>query len=178
MAQQEPLDIRSAILQVFSDISELRRQGIKLSLAGRLGTPPKRGTHRVQSICDSRERGAQRGVRLGKIRRRVHRGEVDRTLPHSTCRPRHNARRHRQAVVRNPVVNDRELEPGGHLKCVGHAGIDVGMNGVSIAFVGVTAACGDCGNSREDRNDPDPPTQACRIVQHRRTIISPAALTG
>lgn len=152
MFQQKALDELPTVVEVFTDELKLLRYGVEGRLARRSGrTLLKHAPQRLQGIRHSRQSDTQPGVCFREIRRRGYASEMDRPLPHVVRRARHGARHDRKTVVRNLVVDDGELDPRGHLKCVLRSGIDVGADGAGIPFVGISAARG--AEHGEDRNE-------------------------
>lgn len=165
MAQQHPLHEASPILEVLADKHKVIRYRVEVSLTRRSGrTLLKYGTQGIQSFRDLRKRAAETRVSFAKIGRRGHGGKMHRALAHVACRPRHRGCGDRHAVVGNLVVDDRELEPGGHLERVGHGGVDVVMDGGRIALVGIATARGGGRESDEHRNDRSEARQAANIL--------------
>jgi hypothetical protein len=82
-------------------------------------------------------------MRLDKISRRGHRGEMGRALANPACGSFHDGCYDRQAIVRNLVVHDGKLHPRGHPQGGDHGTVHVIVNGVCVALVGIPDTSGD-----------------------------------
>jgi len=142
MGEEEALDTSSGCVQVFADVTELRvycgkvrlaRLPRRISSGVRSNAPLERGGHRVQGLRERRECAAEPSMRLDKISRRGHRGEMGRALANLACGSFYDGCHDCQTIVGNLVVHDGKLHPRGHPQGGHHGTVHVIVNHVSVA---------------------------------------------